>query len=117
MSPLEFMQPLAALVPRYACREYIDSLAALDFSDAKPRFDAVNPKLGRATGWQSVAVPGLVPDRVYCTAGSRASGEAGTCGQGLEEPFTEELHLGQPHSACDVVEAVAGNARPLAAEG
>ncbi len=55
----------AALVPRYACREFIDSLAALDFGDAIPRFDAVNAKLFAATRWQLVAVPGLLPDAAF----------------------------------------------------
>ncbi len=55
----------AALVPRYACREFIGSLAALDFGEAIPRFDAVNARLARATRWQIVAVPGLLPDRVF----------------------------------------------------
>ncbi len=55
----------AALVPKYACAEFIDSIAALDFGAGIPRFDAVNPKLARATGWQIVAVPGLLPDRVF----------------------------------------------------
>ena len=55
----------AALVPRYACREFIASLAALDFGAAIPRFDAVNERLARATGWRIVAVPGLLPDRVF----------------------------------------------------
>jgi len=55
----------AALVPRYACREFIDSLAALDFGDAIPRFDAVNAKLRAATGWRLVAVPGLLPDAAF----------------------------------------------------
>ncbi len=55
----------AALVPRYACREFIASLAALDFGAAIPRFDAVNAKLSAATGWQVVAVPGLLPDAAF----------------------------------------------------
>ena len=55
----------AAMVPRYACREVIESLVALDFGDAIPRFDDVNPRLARATDWQIVAVPGLLPDRVF----------------------------------------------------
>jgi len=55
----------AALVPRYACLEFIASLAALDFGAAIPRFDAVNERLARATGWRIVAVPGLLPDRVF----------------------------------------------------
>jgi len=53
------------LVPGYACEEFIASLAALDFGDAIPRFDAVNPKLARATNWRIVAVPGLLPDRAF----------------------------------------------------
>lgn len=55
----------AALVPKYACAEFIDSIAMLDFGAGIPRFDEVNPKLARATGWQIVAVPGLLPDRVF----------------------------------------------------
>jgi phenylalanine-4-hydroxylase len=53
------------LVPRYACDEYIESLAKLDFGRGIPRFDAVNTKLARATGWQIVAVPGLLPDFTF----------------------------------------------------
>ena len=53
------------LVPRYACEEFQRSLAALDFSRGIPRFDAVNAKLGPATRWQIVAVPGLLPDLVF----------------------------------------------------
>jgi len=55
----------AGLVPRYACDEYIESLAKLDFGRGIPRFDAVNTKLARATGWQIVAVPGLLPDFTF----------------------------------------------------
>ena len=55
----------ASLVPKYACREFIDSLAALDFGAGIPRFDAVNAKLGPATRWQLVAVPGLLPDATF----------------------------------------------------
>jgi phenylalanine-4-hydroxylase len=55
----------ADLVPRFACDEYIASLAKLDFGRGIPRFDAVNTRLARATGWQIVAVPGLVPDFTF----------------------------------------------------
>jgi phenylalanine-4-hydroxylase len=55
----------AALVPRHACHEFRESLEALDFSRAIPRFDATNRKLEAATGWRLVAVPGLVPDAVF----------------------------------------------------
>ncbi|MBL0142994.1 MAG: phenylalanine 4-monooxygenase [Betaproteobacteria bacterium] len=55
----------AALVPRYACREFTDSLSALDFGGAIPRFDVVNARLRAATRWTLVAVPGLLPDAVF----------------------------------------------------
>ncbi len=55
----------AFLVPRYACAEFNRALQVLDFSESIPRFDAVNRKLAAATGWQLVAVPGLVPDLVF----------------------------------------------------
>jgi phenylalanine-4-hydroxylase len=54
-----------SLVPRYACGEFQRSLAALDFGGGIPRFDAVNAKLARATNWQLVAVPGLLPDLTF----------------------------------------------------
>ena len=60
----------AALVPKYACVEFIDSLAALDFGEAIPRFDAVNLRLARATGWEIVAVPGLVPGALAASPGA-----------------------------------------------
>ncbi len=55
----------SALVPRYACAEFNAALASLDASEAIPRFDEVNARLGPASGWQIVAVPGLIPDREF----------------------------------------------------
>ncbi len=55
----------AALVPLYACSEYLASLRALDSAQAIPRFDEVNARLAAATGWTLVAVPGLLPDRAF----------------------------------------------------
>jgi phenylalanine-4-hydroxylase len=55
----------AALIPGYACDEFRDALAALDFGGGIPRFDAINRKLRPATNWELVAVPGLVPDLVF----------------------------------------------------
>jgi phenylalanine-4-hydroxylase len=55
----------AALVPGYACDEYRAALAHLDLGAGIPRFDAINRKLGSATRWELVAVPGLVPDLVF----------------------------------------------------
>jgi len=58
-------QRQASLVARYACDEFNETLQALDFSGAIPRFDAVNPRLRAATDWQLVAVPGLLPDLTF----------------------------------------------------
>ena len=54
------------LVPGRACAEYERALRSLDEYEAGiPRFEDVNAKLGRATGWTLVAVPGLVPDLAF----------------------------------------------------
>ncbi|HXF78070.1 MAG TPA: phenylalanine 4-monooxygenase [Usitatibacter sp.] len=54
-----------SLVPRYACDEFNDTLAVLNFGEGIPRFDAINAKLAPATRWQLVAVPGLLPDLTF----------------------------------------------------
>jgi phenylalanine-4-hydroxylase len=54
-----------SLVAKYACDEFNQALEVLDFSQAIPRFDAINRKLASASGWQLVAVPGLVPDLTF----------------------------------------------------
>ena len=49
-----------------ACDEFLHGLAALDLHRAGiPDFDRINAELKRLTGWQVVAVPGLVPDEVF----------------------------------------------------
>jgi len=53
------------LVPGYACDEYLAGLARLDADDAIPRLDAASAKLRRATNWELVAVPGLIPDLAF----------------------------------------------------
>jgi len=53
------------LVEGRACGEYVAALRALPYEQGVPRFDEVNAALGAATGWQIVAVPGLVPDLVF----------------------------------------------------
>src|SRR6185437_2063691 len=55
----------AALVPDYACDEFSATLATLDYGAGIPRFEAINRMLERATAWQLVAVPGLLPDPVF----------------------------------------------------
>jgi phenylalanine-4-hydroxylase len=57
----------AKLVPRYACPEWIDAIAALDSSREIPRFADVSRKLRTRTGWEIVAVPGLIPDEAFFT--------------------------------------------------
>ncbi len=53
------------LVPDYACDEYLTSLGALDVSGGIPRLAEVSKTLRRATGWELVAVPGLIPDLAF----------------------------------------------------
>ena len=57
----------SALVPQYACDEFIEILGSLDFGAGIPHFDAINAKLYPATHWTLVAVPGLLPDDVFFT--------------------------------------------------
>lgn len=56
----------ARLLPRYACDEFVAGMRALDIgADGIPDFRRLSEVLMRATGWQVVAVPGLVPDEVF----------------------------------------------------
>ena len=55
------------LVPRYACPEWMQAIAGLDAGAGVPRFDQVSAKLRAATGWEIVAVPGLIPDEAFFT--------------------------------------------------
>lgn len=57
----------SALVPQYACDEFIDVLSTLNFSAGIPHFDEINARLFPATRWTLVAVPGLLPDDVFFT--------------------------------------------------
>ena len=41
------------------------ALLSLPYADGIPRFEAVNAALARATRWELVAVPGLVPDAAF----------------------------------------------------
>ena len=57
----------AKLVPRYACPEWIGAVARLDAGSGIPKFDQVSSQLRAATGWDIVAVPGLIPDEAFFT--------------------------------------------------
>lgn len=49
-----------------ACSEFLDGLGGLGVAaDGIPDFRRLNEVLNSATGWQIVAVPGLVPDDVF----------------------------------------------------
>ena len=50
------------LMPRYAVREFVDSIEQLDVAEGIPDFSRINRTLGRLSGFQIVAVPGLIPD-------------------------------------------------------
>jgi phenylalanine-4-hydroxylase len=50
------------LLPGLASQAFIDALPSLGERDRIPRFDEVNERLYRATRWELVAVPGLIPE-------------------------------------------------------
>lgn len=52
-------------LPGLACREFIDAVGELGEPDRIPRFDAVSERLMKATGWQVVGVPGLIPEEAF----------------------------------------------------
>lgn len=56
-----------ALLPGLACRAFIDALPKLGASDVIPRFEDINDRLSKATGWQLVGVPGLIPEVPFFT--------------------------------------------------
>lgn len=48
------------------CQEYLDGLAALSIgAEGIPNFERMNVRLRELTGWEVVAVPGLVPGRPF----------------------------------------------------
>ncbi len=56
-----------ALLPGLASQAFIDALHSLGASDRIPRFEAVNERLYKATGWELVGVPGLIPEVPFFT--------------------------------------------------
>jgi len=54
------------LLPGLACDAFIEGMRRLPMAaDRIPDFEALSETLMKATGWQVVAVPGLVPDDVF----------------------------------------------------
>ncbi len=57
----------AALLPGLACDEFIAALPSLGVKDRIPRFEEINERLQKATGWEIVGVPGLIPEVPFFT--------------------------------------------------
>ena len=55
----------AAQLQGLACEEFIDAVRHLGKPEQIPRFDELSEKLMRATGWEVVAVPGLIPEEAF----------------------------------------------------
>ena len=55
----------AAQLPGLACEEFIDAVKHLGSPVHIPRFDELNDKVYRATRWEIVAVPGLIPEEAF----------------------------------------------------
>ena len=56
-----------ALLPGRACDVFQDALPSLGPSDHIPRFEQINERLHKATGWEIVGVPGLIPEVPFFT--------------------------------------------------
>jgi len=57
----------AALLPGRACDAFISALPSLGASSHIPRFEEINERLHKATGWEIVGVPGLIPEVPFFT--------------------------------------------------
>jgi phenylalanine-4-hydroxylase len=52
-------------LPGQACREFVSALDRLGMERAIPRFEVISGQLRAATGWEIVAVPGLIPEHAF----------------------------------------------------
>lgn len=59
------MERQLAMAERYAAPQFLAGLAALGLERRIPRFDLASQVLRRASGWEIVAVPGLIPERDF----------------------------------------------------
>ena len=57
----------AAQLPGLACDSFVAALPRLGAKDHIPRFGEINDRLHRATRWEVVAVPGLIPELAFFT--------------------------------------------------
>jgi phenylalanine-4-hydroxylase len=56
-----------ALLAGRACDAFIRALPSLGVKDRIPRFEEINERLYKATRWEIVAVPGLIPEVPFFT--------------------------------------------------
>jgi phenylalanine-4-hydroxylase len=61
----------AAQLPGLACDEFIDAVRYLGTASQIPRFEELSEKVYRATRWEVVAVPGLIPEEAFFSLLSR----------------------------------------------
>lgn len=62
----KLMERQLRILPGRACREYMGAFKAMDMPlDRIPRFDDYSDMLMKASGWQIVAVPGLIPTQDF----------------------------------------------------
>jgi phenylalanine-4-hydroxylase len=54
-----------ALVKRYGAPQFLTGLSTLNIQDGIPRFEEASRILRRATQWEIVAVPGLIPEEHF----------------------------------------------------
>ena len=52
-------------LPGLACDEFIAAVQQLGTPERIPRFEAISERLMKATGWQVVGVPGLIPEEAF----------------------------------------------------
>jgi phenylalanine-4-hydroxylase len=52
-------------LPGLACDEFINAVQELGTPERIPRFDDISERLMKATGWQIVGVPGLIPEEAF----------------------------------------------------
>ncbi len=70
----------------HVCQEFLDGLAALGIGpEGVPNFDRMNARLRRLTGWEVVAVPGLIPSRPFFQMLANRQFPAGTFIRGREQ--------------------------------
>ncbi|OJU89433.1 MAG: phenylalanine 4-monooxygenase [Burkholderiales bacterium 66-5] len=55
----------SAQLPGLASQAFIDALPRLGAKERIPRFDDINEQLHKATRWELVAVPGLIPEEPF----------------------------------------------------